>query len=80
MSAPETSVGPGHGEEWEAMITWRHWPYKIKTSRRSDIYGNPHISDETDCIWGPTRYALTLHNAIRKAERMVEQLNRRPAG
>jgi hypothetical protein len=77
MSAAKTSFAPGHADEWEAMITWRHGPYKIKTCRRSDIRGNLRMSDELDVHWGPTRYALTLHRALRKAERMVEQLNRR---
>lgn len=77
MSAAEISFAPGRADEWEAMITWRHGPYKIKTCRRSHIHGNPHMSGELDVQWGPTRYALTLHRALRKAERMVAQLNRR---
>jgi hypothetical protein len=77
MSAAKTSFAPGPADEWEAMITWRHGPYKIRTSRRSQVCGNSHMSDEIEVNWGPTRYALTLHRALRKAERMVDQLNRR---
>ena len=79
MSAAKPRVGPGHSYEWEALITWRHGPCKIKTRHRSHSCGDSGIFNETDYVWGPTRYALTLRRALRKAERMVEQLNRRPA-
>ena len=76
MSMAKTSIRPGNGHEWEAVIVWRgSGPYKIKISRRAYIRST--MSDEIHVQPGLTRTALTLDGARRKAQRMVERRNRR---
>jgi hypothetical protein len=77
-NVPKTSIRPGNGHEWEAVIIGRtHRLYKIKTSRRAHIRGNLRMFDSFFVQPGPTRYAFTLGGARRKAQRMVEGRNRR---
>jgi hypothetical protein len=51
--------------------------YKIKISRRAHVLGDPHQPDEIHVDPGPIHHALTLNVARRKAQRLVERLNRR---
>jgi hypothetical protein len=51
--------------------------YRIKISRRAHVRGDPHQPDEIHVDPGPIHHALTLNVARRKAQRLVERLNRR---
>jgi hypothetical protein len=47
MSMAKTSIRPGNGHDWEAVIVWRgSGPYKIKISRRAYTRSKPPMSDE----------------------------------
>lgn len=74
----KTAIRPGNRHEWEAMIVIRRYRrYEIRSSRRAHIRGNPDLSNEIHVHPGSSCYALTFDGARRKAQRMVERLNRR---
>jgi hypothetical protein len=78
LGVGKTSIRPGNGHEWEAVIIWRrHRLYKIKISRRARFRGDMQMSEDVYVQFGPTRYAFTLGGARRQAQRMVERRNRR---
>ena len=78
MNAGKTSIRPGNGHEWEAIIVGRRLrPYRIHISLRSHIRSNRQMSDQIYVQPGPAFGALTLNGARRKAQRIVELHNRR---
>jgi hypothetical protein len=60
LNVGKTSIRPGNGHEWEAVIIRRrHRLYKIKISRRAHIGGSLQMSDDVYVQPGPIRYAIT---------------------
>jgi hypothetical protein len=80
LNVGKTSIRPGNGHEWDAVIIRRrHRLYKIKISRRAYIGGSLQMSDDVYVQPGPIRYAITLGGARWQAQRMVQRRNRRDA-
>jgi hypothetical protein len=78
LIAAKTSIRRANRHEWEAMIVMRRFgPYKITISRRAHIWGTSQMPDEIHLQPSAIYYALTLGGSRRKAQRIVEQLNRR---
>ena len=78
IGAAKTSIRSGNGHEWEALIVIRRRrTYMIKIRRRIHIRGHSLISDEIHVQPSATYYGWTLDGTRRKAQRVVEHLNRR---
>jgi hypothetical protein len=78
IGAAKTSIRSGNGHEWEALIVMRrHRTYMIKIRRRAHRRATSEMSGEIHVQRGATYYAWTHDGSRRKAQRIVEQLNRR---
>jgi hypothetical protein len=78
IGVAKTSIRSSNGHEWEALIVMRrHRTNMIKIRRRVHIRNTSQMSDEIHVQAGETYYAWTRDGSRRKAQRIVEQLNRR---